>query len=1048
MDLPQRRGTAARGVSLLIGGAVSGSRKEKMSNPPLLIRLFGPPEFRVNGEPLPRLKTRKGLYILALLALRHNREVERNWLAGTLWPESDELVGLTYLRQSLTDLRTALGAAADLLLSPSRKTLRLDLSTADVDFMDFGRCLQRDNPESLEQAVRLYRGPLLEGWTEEWLIQERESCAQAYLGALETLAHRTKEGTGSSAAIRYLRLIVAADPLRESAYRSLMRALAATRDFSAVTQTYRDLRATLRREVNTEPDSETQALFAQLRTDARRQAAGTGASDNEEASEARPAASPVPVESATRAAFLVPRPLSEFIGRVREVETVKQVLGSSRLVTLTGIGGVGKTRLAIRVAEEVADEFPDGVRFVDLSSLDNPALVAQKAAHTLGVPEQPGQDLLETFRARLADRQLLLILDNCEHLTEACARFAATLLQACPNVRILATSRQRLGIAGETVRPVPPLALPDQAVLHEEDKNAASALIEYEAVRLFVDRAQRVQPNLHLNPQTLRSIAVLCRRLEGIPLALELAAARMTTLEPEQILVRLKERFRLLSRGDRDAPTRLRTLRAALDWSFDLLRPEEQTLLLRLSVFSGGWALEAAEAICGAPADDGSPGPEVWEIVDCLTELADHSLIVVESDQGQARYRLLETMREYGQERLRDISTTEPLRLRARHRDYYLQFVLDAVTLLGGPDQALWLDRMERDHDNIRAALDGCLDEGTPEALRIGLQISGSLVRFWTQRSHVGEGRQRYATFLSQVPAELESTPEHGRALLGAGILAKNQSDFVAARDLLQRARVTHQQTGDRRAQGTSFHVLGDIASLLGDYPEARNLLEQGLALYREVGHRPGEAGILISLGNVVANLGDFAEASVLSERALVINQEIGDRTVETTILNGLGVLASLQNQLPQAQKWYEQALIRNRELGNVSQMALNYYNLASTAEKMGDFAQAEEDYRQALLLNHEHGKSHDKRKMVYILRGVASIAQKRNQPVRSARLFGASEAQREILGIQLDSDELAENDRLTTTLQQALGHERFDALWKEGRAFTADQAQQLALHD
>lgn len=1014
-----------------------------MNPAPLLMHLFGPPEFRVNGELLPRLKTRKGLYILALLALRHGREVERNWLAGILWPENDEETARTYLRQSLTDLRNALGSESGRLLSPTQRTLRLDIesgATADVDVATFAQCLKRSDTASLEQVVALYRGPLLEGWTEEWLLSEREAYTQAYLGALETLTRQSREAGDHASAIRYLRLLVAADPLRESASRVLMQTLASTHDYGALTQVYRDLRTVLRREVNAEPDAETQALFARLRTEARRQAGDT--SPLPKATTSRPNVAPATERAASRSVTL-PRPLSEFIGRTREVDTLKRTLMTSRLVTLTGIGGVGKTRLSIRVAEEVSDDFPDGVRFVDLSPVADPTLVAKTVATTLGVTESAGRPLTETLSDYLQERHLLLVLDNCEQVSDACARLAAALLSTCSHVRILATSRQRLGITGETVRRVPPLTLPERNPLLDEEKNAVGSLLEYEAVRLFVDRAQRVQPDLSLTPSTLRAIAVLCRRLDGIPLALELAAARMSVLGPEQIMVRLTERFRLLSGGDRTAPARQRTLRGALDWSYDLLLPEERVLLSRLSVFAGGCTLEAAEAVCAAPAAEGYCGLDEWEVMDCLTGLVNHSLILMESESGEVRYRLLETVREYAQERLHERAVGEPTWLRAKHREYFELLVQNALPHLGGLEQSVWLDRLEREHDNLRATLDGCLEEGTAEAIRAGLQLAGELQRFWMQRGHASEGRRRYAALLSADHSE--PSPERGRALESAGILAFRQADYMAAREVLEEALTVHRRTGNRLSEATPLGVLGNIAYLQGNYGEARSLLEQALALRREAGHRPGEAVILNSLGNVAAEQEDFASAQMLYTQALAISQEVGDRAIEASILNGLGLLADAENDLKSAHRWFEKALMIGRELGDYSQMTIHTFNLGNNAYLLGDRVAAADYFRQALLLTRELGESRSRRVIAFLLMGTA-LTTRVHQPERTARLLGASNAQREAIGIRLNAKEQVECDQLLADLHHALGEERLSAFQAEGRVMRIDQAVAIAL--
>jgi predicted ATPase/Tfp pilus assembly protein PilF len=733
--------------------------------------------------------------------------------------------------------------------------------------------------------------------------------------------------------------------------------------------------------------------------------------------------------------------MNELIGRVRELEAVKHALAASRLVTLTGIGGVGKTRLAIRVAEEVADDFPEGVRFVDLSPVADPALVAKTAAGLLGVAEQAGRPLTETVADHLREHHLLLILDNCEHLPEECARFAAALLQQCPGVRILATSRQRLGIAGETVRRVPPLTLPDRKHLSEDEKNAATALLDFEAVRLFVDRAQRVQPNLDRNAPTLRAIADICARLDGIPLALELAAARMSALGPEQIAARLARRLRLLSSGgagDRTAPARQRTLRGALDWSYDLLSSEERILLGRLSVFAGGWALEAAEAVCAGN------GLEEWEVLDCLTALADHSLIVVESENGQARYRLLETMREYGQERLLDRDGDEAAWVRAKHREYFLHLARESVPHLDASDQAEWLDRLEREHDNLRAALDGCLEEGTDEAVQTGLRLAGELRQFWAHRGNAGEGRRRLATLLSR--AGPEPTPERGRALEGAGGLAYRQGDYAAARALLEEALAVHRQRGDRDAEAVPLSLLGNVAQSQGDYPAARELLGQALPLHRAAGNRAREAAALSSMGNAAAKQGDLAEAQTLFEEALTISREVGNPAMEGSILNSLGMLAAYQKDLAHARTRFEQSLARNREVGDPVQVVVNLINLANIANDLGDPAGAEEYFRQALVMNRDLGESRNQRLVALLLEGMAA-ARARSQPERAARLLGAADAQLEAIGVRRTAAADQESyDRVLTDLRAALGDERFSSCWNEGQAMRIDQAVAYAI--
>ena len=531
-------------------------------SPPLRLRLFGPFDARLGNHSLPRLRTRKEQWLLALLALRGPHAVDRGWLAGTLWPESSESGALGNLRRSLNNLRAALGREAARIVSPTPGSLALTGAGCEIDVAAFDDALASGDDEALERAVGLYRGPLLEGCLEEWAVPERERREQAYLGARESLAARAAARGEWAEAARHGRAILAADPYRESALRELMEALDSGGDRTEALEAYRGFKRRLREEAAGEPSPETRALFERLRPNAAR---------------------PDPARASRR----LPHPLTSLIGREGARRAVASALDESRLVTLTGIGGIGKTRLSIAVGGDCAGEDPNGVWFVDLSPLSDPALVPATVAAALGV-RQPG-DPQEALAAFLEDKSLLLILDNCEHLSQACADLAQALLSRAHGLRMLATSRQPLGLPGETVWPVPPLAV--------ESGDAEPS----EAVRLFAERARQSGATGSLE-DVGALIAGICRRLDGIPLAIELAATRARSLPLEEIARRLEDRFRLLAATGRAGPVRHQTLRAALDWSHDLLTDEEKTLLRRLSVFAGGWTLDAAEAVCADPA--------------------------------------------------------------------------------------------------------------------------------------------------------------------------------------------------------------------------------------------------------------------------------------------------------------------------------------------------------------------------------------------------------------------------------------------------------------
>jgi predicted ATPase/class 3 adenylate cyclase len=478
----------------------------------------------------------------------------------------------------------------------------------------------------------------------------------------------------------------------------------------------------------------------------------------------------------------LPLQLTSFVGREREQAEVRRLLTTARLVTLTGTGGCGKTRLALQVGAELADAFADGVWFVDLAPLADPALVPQTVAAVLGVHEVAGRPLLQTVADHLRGRELLLILDNCEHLLDACAQLADALLRACPRLRILATSRELLGVAGESAWRVPSLTLPDA-----RQPPAAASLTQYEAVRLFIERAVAALPTFAVTNQNAPAVAQLCWRLDGIPLAIELAAARVRMLTVEQIAARLDDRFRLLTGGSRTALRRQQTLQAAIDWSYQLLSEEERLLLQRLAVFAGGWTLEAAEAVGVGASIEGA------DVLDLLGALVDKSLVVAEGQGAHERYRLLETIRQYAGEKLLEAGEVGPIR--DQHRDWYVGLAARAEPELTGPGEEEWLGRLEVEHDNLRAALAWSL-EGDPG---VGLRLAASLGGFWARHGHLVEGRRWLEAFLTRAPApdDPEEQRVRARALRRAGILASDQQDRAAARTFLAESLILFRALGD-----------------------------------------------------------------------------------------------------------------------------------------------------------------------------------------------------------------------------------------------------------
>jgi predicted ATPase/class 3 adenylate cyclase/Tfp pilus assembly protein PilF len=639
-----------------------------------------------------------------------------------------------------------------------------------------------------------------------------------------------------------------------------------------------------------------------------------------------------------------PVQLTTFIGRDPEVAEVRRLLSTSRLVTLTGTGGVGKTRLALQASAEVLQDFADGACLVELAALADPELVPEAIASALGVREERGFELTATVAAYLASRRVFLVLDNCEHLIGTCAKVAEKLLLGAPGLCLLATSREPLAVAGEVLYRVPSLATP-------APDDSLNALSESDAVRLFVDRAALASRVFTLTDDNARAVADICRRVEGIPLAIELAAARTGVLTPSQIAERLHDRFALLTGGPRTAPTRQQTLRATLDWSYELLAGAEQALLQHLSVFAAGFTLEAAEQVCVA-------GLEQFQILDLVSALVDKSLVVVEDGP---RYSLPESIRQYAAEKLSPARRAE---LRAAHFEWFLALAMRANAERTGPEQARWLDRLERDHDNFRSALAMDDDRSESDALELAAALGG----FWHLRGHWTEGRR----LLGAVVADAPDGPLRARAMSWMATLAEAQGDHVLARDHVEHALTIYRGAGDRKGVATSLNSLGSVASARGDLAGARALAEEALLAFREIGDRSGAASCTHTLANVAYLGRDYPRARALYEELLAAHRELGNRRGVATCLNNLGSVADGLGDSAGSRTLHEEALVAFREIGDPSGVATCLHNIGNMARKQGDHSAARPLYDEALAIRREIG---DRRGVASSLRSLAGMA-------------------------------------------------------------------------
>ena len=701
----------------------------------------------------------------------------------------------------------------------------------------------------------------------------------------------------------------------------------------------------------------------------------------------------------------LPLQLSTFVGRQRELDKVKSLLAASRLVTLTGPGGSGKTRLALQAAASLLDQFPDGAWLVELASLTNPELVPQAVISALGARELADRMPVESLTAYLRSRQLLLILDNCEHLIEACASLAETLLENCTRLKILATSREAIGITGESAWSVPALSAPDPsrfARLAAGSRDAAAApdgvngndllaeLMEYEAVRLFVDRASAVQPGFRLTPQNAQAVAQICHRLDGIPLAIELAAARLKSLTVEQVAGRLDDRFSLLTVGSRTAMPRQQTLRATIDWSYDLLPEAERLLLRRLSVFAGEWTLEAAEAVCAGN------GIRRSQVLDLLSRLVDKSLVQVEEQEQEARYGLLGTIHEYASGKLD--STEERDELLACHLSFFLGLAEAAAPHLHDASQLDWLDRLSAEHDNLRLALKGALTRGE---ITHGMLLAGNLCHFWYFRGLWSEGRDWLEHFLKKdTPGEekrsreamlarskalaglawLQDEGESGRevslyseslelcrqmdppdhwgealALRGLAVALYNQGDQEKAAKLFDESLATFREAGDLWGQALVLFNRGWLVSGQEKRAEAHALWEECLPMFRQVGDRWGIAVTLGALGYSARQAND-PQAGAFFTESLSVFRELGDKAGIATSLNRLGTFALVRDEYRQARSLFEESLSVVRDLGNRWDEAYMFSLIGLAARYQGDFLVARSSFDESLALWRETG--------------------------------------------------------------------------------------------
>lgn len=785
----------------------------------------------------------------------------------------------------------------------------------------------------------------------------------------------------------------------------------------------------------------------------------------------------------------LPVPPTPLVGREREVEAAQARLLSDRvrLLTMVGLPGVGKTRLALEVAAGLIDHFEQGVFFVELAPIRTPEVIIPTIAKALGLKETANQPLEEDLKSYLADKQALLVLDNFEQVVEG-APYVAGLLVACPWLKVLATSRIALQLRGEKQFVVPPLDLPPDPRTDGTLRSARGQALEpfaalnggrwnvemlerYSAVALFIERVQDIESDFKLTKENAEAVASICLRLDGLPLAIELVAARIATLTPQQMLARLDSRFALAASQFRDLPARQQTLRSAIDWSYDLLSDGEKQLFRRMAVFQGGRTPPALEEVCNYD------GQLQMDVLDGARSLLGKNLLQQrEGSDGGPRFWMLETIHEYAREKLGESKEGEECKeLEREHALYFMRLAEEAEPHLTGAKRGEWLTTLDQEHDNLRAALRWAREGGEQtEKNEVGLRIAGAIWRFWDVKGHFSEGREYLGGLLalpgSVVPVGsegLSGSPKErtvqvqitlrayrARALAGAGNLAHKQGDYSTARSLHEESLAIMREIGDKRGIAYSLHNLGVVALEYGDYSTTRSLHEESLAIRREIVDKGGIAASLNSLGNLAAEQGDNATARSLHEESLAIRREIGDKGGISASRINLGIVAAEQGDLSTARSLYEESLALDRELGDKRGIAYSVNYLGVVAHKQGDYSTARSLYEESLTIRKETG---DKRGVAVSLAGLGEVAMGATAVAvagsrggvdveRGARVLGAVEALLENIGTVLDREDRLPYEQAVASARSQLGEKGFQRAWQEGRGMSMEQAIVYAL--
>jgi predicted ATPase/DNA-binding SARP family transcriptional activator/Tfp pilus assembly protein PilF len=889
----------------------------------LHIHLFGYLRLLREGQPYRFRGLPKSAALLAYLLLHRDHPVARDHLAYLLWDDVPESEARANLRRHLHDLLRALPAGQEWLLRDTRSVQWHPDAPAWLDVAEFESLCRQ--PERLTEAIALYTGDLLQDLYDDWLTPERERLRALYQTTLARLMARERDSGDLIQAMFYARQLLSHDPTREDVMRDYLLMRYQSGDRAGAMELYQQFKARLAEELGVAPMPETTAVFEQIATG---QVAG------------RTVSPPSTIQPATPPPHNLPARLTSFVGRQAELAEIVGLLGTPdspvRLLTLTGPGGTGKTRLAIEAAaalwQQRPEQYPDGLYLVDLAEVAVPDRVAAAVAETLALGDRPELTESENLRAALGDKRMLLLLDNFDHLVEA-APLLVELLAAAPHLRLLVTSQATLHLYGEHEFPLPPLPLPDPSA-----RPGTAELMEYPAVRLFVERLRAGQPHFELTAGNSEAVVAICRCLDGLPLALELAAGRGKLFSPAAMLTQLNQRLNFLTSQQRNVPTRHQTLRAALGWSYQLLNPAEQALFAAVALFAGPFTIEAAQWLFG-DSDETGPQLSSAEVAGLLYSLVDKNMLraLPAEVEAEPHFRMLQTMREYGLEQLGQMAAADALR--QRYAEYYVELAEQGRAGLQGGDQAAWLRRLRQEEGNLMAALEWLFSD--PDSGRSGpllARIAIATSRFWIVQGRVREARYYVDRALAYLPV---LAPAQQVFLLNeAGNVAQTQGDYTAAEGWHEEALALARREGLAFQAANSLHFLAYAAGRQGHHQEAKSRFLECLALYRQIPEVTPLAlsTLLNNLAIVHKRLGEYDEAIALLQESVALKRAIGDHLGLPSSLTNLGNILLLHGELEPAAAYYREALELRLALADRPGLLYSIQQMAALAVAQGRF--------------------------------------------------------------------------------------------------------------